>query len=71
VSDLQRVPDSTEGMEVRGTHPASYRSGEWARIAHVYDHDGRRMWLVTFSDGDADWWLANDPDAGYEFREIS
>jgi hypothetical protein len=68
---LRRQSDSLEGMDVRSMHPYAYRSGEWARIAHVYDHDGRRMWLVTFTDGDADWWVANDPDGAYEFREPS
>ncbi|QRY62729.1 hypothetical protein JVX90_00180 [Gordonia sp. PDNC005] len=52
------------GDQVRGMHPAVFRSGEWATITGV----GRGSWRVQFPDGRTDEWAIDDPAAEYQFR---
>lgn len=59
------APNATH---IRATHPYSYRSGEWAEILSIAPAPDRRdCWIVRFPDGTTDFWVCNDPDAGYEF----
>lgn len=66
------MPESSlhtaELREVRATHPAGFRSGEWARVLTTVESRGRPCWLVEFPDGAQDWWPIEDADAGYEVR---
>jgi hypothetical protein len=61
---------------IRATHPWAYRSGEWAKLTGTaalpgFPEGDRPCYLVTFSDGDADWWPVHDSTEpvsfGYEF----
>lgn len=60
---------------IRGTHPSSYRSGQWALIEGVNwittRVDGvsseRVCYRIRFQDGAVDYCPVFDDDAGYEF----
>lgn len=56
---------------IRGTHPYSFRSGQWALIvAHsTRVEDGRPTVLVEFPDGVTDTWLVDDEAASWEFED--
>jgi hypothetical protein len=57
---------------IRSTHPSYFRSGEWARIlTTASDPERGDAYVVEFEDGVMDWWVADDPDAVYEFRVSS
>lgn len=64
--------------QIRGTHPYSFRSGEWATIltialTPVVGTNGRvvrECYLVQFDDGVKDYLPVVDPDAAYEFRTV-
>lgn len=51
---------------VRITHPYGFRSGEWAKVLTTVEGPDATCWLVEFPDGATDWWVVDDPDAGYE-----
>jgi hypothetical protein len=55
-------------QEIRSTHPAAFRSGQWAKVVAIVPSSERECYLVEFPDGATDFWAVNDPDAGYEFR---
>lgn len=57
---------------IRVTHPAAFRSGQWAKVLEVAwlsDHgDGARpVYVVEFVDGTRDLWPVYDTLHGYEF----
>lgn len=55
---------------IRGTHRWCFRSGEWAEILTTApDPEGKDCYVVRFPDGKTDWWVVDDPLAGYEFAE--
>lgn len=57
---------------IRSTHQAAFRSGEWARILTVAPAPEKGdCYVVEFPDGRCDWWVVDDPAAGYEFREAT
>jgi len=64
-------PERTTTRQIRTTHPFGYRSGEWAALVKPVHHSqtDRGCYLVRFEDGASDWWVIDDPSAGYEFRE--
>ena len=54
---------------IRGTHPYSYRSGQWAHLFSIqWDEEGKDLWVVEFPDGDTDVWPSWDTAAGYDVR---
>lgn len=57
---------------MRATHPAAFRSGEWARIIGVgvigIDGKSRCCFVVEFVDGVNDHWPIEDASMGYEFN---
>jgi hypothetical protein len=58
--------------QIRGIHPYTFRSGEWAELKEVASGFNRRdCYLVEFSDGIQDFWVVDDPNEPYEFREIA
>lgn len=58
------------GQAIRGTHPHSFRSGEWALIIGLTRRgEGHLCFRVIFPDGTRDQWVVHDPDEPYEFRE--
>jgi len=60
------------GLQIRGTHPYQFRSGEWASvcgIVSVVPSEGteeRLCWHVGFDDGVYDHWPMTEQ---YEFKE--
>lgn len=57
---------------MRGTHPAFYRSGQWAKIEKVLfvtpvGGEERLCYRIVFVDGAVDNCPVYDPVAGYEF----
>lgn len=54
---------------IRGAHPASFRSGEWARIIGLEWRNGRLCYVVLFVDDVEDSWPVYDASNPYEFRE--
>lgn len=61
----------TEPMPlIRATHPAGFRSGEWAKVLTTAPApDGTDCYVVRFPDGVTDYWRVTDPDDAYEFGE--
>lgn len=55
------------GQKICGTHPYTFRSGEWATIRSVVPGDDRVCYLVEFPDGETDFWPVVDPNEPYEF----
>lgn len=70
----RRVPLLTDvlaaghAVEIRATHPAGFRSGEWAVVTGAAMVRGRSCYTVRFPDGVIDEWPRFDPDDTYEFR---
>lgn len=58
-------------MQVRSTHPYSFRSGQWADVVADDEVRGRSCWLVVFVDGVTDLWVRDDPDNVLELREVA
>jgi len=61
---------------IRCTHPAGFRSGQWARVTGIGlfpNAKGRAelrpCYLVEFVDGAGDYWPVYDDDAGYQFSK--
>ena len=55
-------------MKIRGTHPYSYRSDQWAELlTTAEDPEKGKVYVVRFPDGATDWWVADDPDNHFEF----
>ncbi len=63
----QPLPAPTLDVLIRATHPAGFRSGEWARIEGVQWANGRPCYRVRFPDGATDSWVISDPSDPYEF----
>ncbi len=60
-------------MEIRGTHPYGFRTGEWARVLGVgqmADSEPRESIIVQFPDGEIDTWPVKDPLDPYETRDL-
>jgi hypothetical protein len=53
---------------IRATHPAGFRSGEWAAITDLVWANERLCYRVRFIDGKVDFWSVYDPADPYEFR---
>jgi hypothetical protein len=54
---------------IRGTHPYTFRTGEWAEILTTApDPEGKDCYVVRFLDGTTDYWRVRDPAEPYEFR---
>lgn len=62
------MTDRSGPTHIRGTHHACFRSGDWAKLYGTTEIDGRECYLVRFPDGASDWWVVDDPAAGYEFK---
>lgn len=56
-------------VQMRATHPAGFRSGEWAEIIGVEWANGRACYRVRFLDRKEDSWPIVDPMDPYEFRD--
>ena len=54
---------------IRSTHPAQYKSGEWAQIVGESEVNGRVCYEVLFQDGSVDTWVRDDEVAAYEIIE--
>ena len=54
--------------QVKSNHPYAFRSGTWACIYDERVINGRKNWLVAWDDWVFDYWVVDDPAAGYEFR---
>lgn len=83
---LASLPDSSTppaervGWLVRHTHPAGFRSGEWAAITTVGRVAApglkgpaptrRVVYVVEFHDGVTDAWAVEDPSEPYEFAVV-
>lgn len=55
------------GQWIRGTHPYTFRSGQWGRILALTISDGRWCYMVGWDDEVSDLWVVDDPDEPYEF----
>lgn len=67
---MTTVEEATErvGQRIRGTHPYTYRTGEWGKVLGLARHpSGHFCYMVGFDDEDHDVWVINDPDEPYEF----
>lgn len=72
IPTLSAVLDRGYPVEIRATHWAGFRSGEWAVVYGAEMVAGRSCYLVRFSDGVTDHWPRYDPNDPYEFRpEVS
>lgn len=59
-------------QQVRTMHRYGFRSGEWATLLTTAPApDKSDCYVVRFEDGVTDYWVVNDPDGFYEFREIA
>lgn len=60
---------ASDKVYIRATHPAGYRSGQWARIVDVVwtGSPERPCFRVQFIDGRFDTWPVYDPADPYEF----
>jgi len=58
-------------QQIRTMHPYGFRSGDWAILRHRLTDPmtGRDLYLVEFGDYATDFWVADDPDGQYEFRD--
>lgn len=56
-------------VEIRATHPAGFRSGQWATVTGLVWSNARPCYEVRFPDGVTDTWVVYDPSDPYEFRE--
>lgn len=58
---------------IRTMHPAGFRAGKWGVLmGTVIDPrpgGDRVCYVVEFSDGVTDFWVRDDPDGRYEFRD--
>ena len=62
---------SGEPQQIRTMHRYGFRSGEWADLLTVAPApDKRGCYVVRFKDGVTDFWVVNDSDGQYEFREL-
>lgn len=52
---------------VKGTHPACFRSGEWAKIVATVPTGNGPGWLVQFADGATDIWPIHGSGYGYRW----
>ena len=53
---------------IRGTHPYTFRSGQWAEILTTAPNpEGSDCYIVRFPDGVTDFWCVEDPAEPYEF----
>lgn len=62
--------------QIRHTHPAGFRSGEWAWLGEVKlveqpDGSFRPCYRIAFEDGKTDLWAVYDSDEPYEFRNVN
>lgn len=56
---------------IRATHPAGFRSGEWAEVlTTVPSPEGTHCYVVRFPDGVTDFWRVEDPSDPYEYAEL-
>jgi hypothetical protein len=55
-------------VEIRATHWAGFRSGQWAVVTGVEWANDRPCFAVRFPDGKTDSWVMVDPSDPYEFR---
>jgi hypothetical protein len=58
------------GQQIKGTHPYTFRTGEWAVIRSVVPGSDRNCYLVEFEDGATDFWPVDDSVEPYEFRNM-
>lgn len=56
-------------QQIRSHNPHHFRSGQWACIYDERVINGRKQWLVAWDDWVFDYWLQEDPEAKYEFRD--
>ena len=58
-------------MLIRSTHPAAFKSGEWAQVVNICrsTETKRLCYDVVFEDGNVDTWPCFDPYAAYEYQE--
>lgn len=83
--DTQQQGPAAVGKRIRGTHPYTFRSGEWATVRAVVQATvrvvvpfravvpgaDRDCYLVEFPDGQTDYWPVVDPSEPYEFEAAS
>jgi len=69
IPGVDGTQSQNERSFVRATHPYAYKSGEWGQIVGDVTRQGRLCWLIVWPDGRTDEWVADDPNAGYEFAE--
>ena len=61
-------------LRIRGVHPYSFRSGEWATVVGVAKcsdnrfPEGRQCYKVRFDDGVIDYWLISEISKSYETK---
>jgi len=71
MDDVETMARSRVGQYIRGLHPYTFRSGQWAAITNaVWDPARQRYhWVLLWPDGQGDEWPVIDPAAEYEFRK--
>lgn len=55
--------------QIKSNNPYHFRTGQWACIYDEKVINGRKQWLVGWPDWVYDYWLCEDPEAHYEFRD--
>jgi len=64
--------------QIRTMHPYGFRSGKWADLLYILKTapaptpgPARDCYAVRFKDGMTDYWVVDDPNGQYEFREVA
>ena len=55
--------------KIRATHPAGFRSGQWATFLGAILFHGHWCYVIEFEDGVIDHWRVVDSLEPYEFTE--